>query len=228
MKLHSIYIITNKINGKKYIGQSVDPARRKASHFCATARGLIGKAILKYGRESFGFRVLMTGATKAEADYFEKAMIARMNTRVPHGYNLSAGGESGAFGHIKTPAHCQKLSISIKASCAKHEVKARRSKAQLLRFSDPETRRKQAIYAQHACDSRPPISDETREKLKTSLKIRWSDKAFKNKMRKAMKKVHSNKQFLVARGAAIKAGFAVRKKILSLPAGQGGMLAHAE
>ena len=60
-----IYKITNQINGKCYIGQSVNIAKRWAEHRCkATSKGSEGfeshfyRSIRKYGLENFSFEIL--------------------------------------------------------------------------------------------------------------------------------------------------------------------------
>lgn len=58
--LKSIYKITNKINNKIYIGQSVRPFERFSQH-CHNKRtniSLINKAIQKYGKENFNFEII--------------------------------------------------------------------------------------------------------------------------------------------------------------------------
>jgi len=55
-----IYKITNKINGKVYIGQSIDIERRFRDHKNCTAKNLLSAAIKEYGLENFDFEVLKT------------------------------------------------------------------------------------------------------------------------------------------------------------------------
>ena len=52
-----IYKITNKINGKKYVGQSNNINRRFSEH-CLRSEIPIDIAIQKYGKENFVFEVL--------------------------------------------------------------------------------------------------------------------------------------------------------------------------
>ena len=50
----AIYKITNKINKKSYIGQSVNPILRFEQHnYKNDSNSLIHKALKKYGREHF-------------------------------------------------------------------------------------------------------------------------------------------------------------------------------
>lgn len=59
-----IYKITNKINGKFYIGSSKDLTRRKKDHFRLLKKGIshsiiLQRAVNKYGLENFVFEILV-------------------------------------------------------------------------------------------------------------------------------------------------------------------------
>ena len=58
----ALYKITNVINGKSYIGQSVDPKKRFASHINRSKNDSdnspIHSAIKKYGKENFTLEIL--------------------------------------------------------------------------------------------------------------------------------------------------------------------------
>lgn len=94
-----IYCYQNKINNKKYIGQSVDLNRRKR---CFRENGrysscLLQNAIKKYGVDNFQYSVL-THCKKEDLNYYEKYYISRLKTNVrDYGYNLTSGGDSQYF-----------------------------------------------------------------------------------------------------------------------------------
>lgn len=94
----AIYKITNLINGKVYIGQSVHPNRRWIEHKQYAMNGIddypIHQAIRKYGKENFTFEIL-----EEVEDYNEeeKRLIKVYNSLVPNGYNICPGGESHAM-----------------------------------------------------------------------------------------------------------------------------------
>lgn len=59
-----IYKITNKINGKFYIGSSKDLVRRRKNHFRLLKKGinhsvLLQRAVNKYGLDNFVFEILV-------------------------------------------------------------------------------------------------------------------------------------------------------------------------
>lgn len=93
-----IYSITNRVNGKRYIGCTFRPiAKRWDEHARAAARGsayAIHGAIRKYGKENFSVEVIETvrGSHK-ELMATEVACIVMYNTLTPGGYNLTPGGD---------------------------------------------------------------------------------------------------------------------------------------
>lgn len=91
----AIYIITNKVNGKQYIGQTIHPDKRWWEH-CRRAITKydsypIHLAIAKYGKKNFDFEVL---EWTENYDQREDELIIKFNTIVPNGYNLITGGHS--------------------------------------------------------------------------------------------------------------------------------------
>lgn len=88
----AIYKIVNALNGKMYIGQSVNPTYRAKRHFwknngCVKLR----RAIEKYGRDNFSFSVLCWCVDKVDANEVEELLITLGDTRVS-GYNITPGG----------------------------------------------------------------------------------------------------------------------------------------
>nr|DAH16412.1 MAG TPA: intron associated endonuclease [Caudoviricetes sp.] len=98
-----IYKITNKTNGKIYIGQSVNSLIRFAGHKSNAKKphrnSAIDKAIDKYGIENFELKVI-----EITEDYNarEKFWIKFYNSLVPYGYNIMDGGENFEIG-AKSP-----------------------------------------------------------------------------------------------------------------------------
>ena len=90
-----IYKITNTINGKAYIGQTIlDPvAGRIHDHFNYPDRSnvYLSNAIKKYGRDAFTVEILHE-ALNIFLDDLEVAEIKKHNTFAPNGYNLTHGG----------------------------------------------------------------------------------------------------------------------------------------
>ena len=100
--IHYIYQYTNKINGKKYIGQTNNLERRKKQHIqdsihCHQGHEIsynlpFHAAIRKYGIDNFDCEVLKIIDTEDwnEVNSLESMLIALNNTMAPNGYNLQA------------------------------------------------------------------------------------------------------------------------------------------
>ena len=79
-----IYKITNKHNGKSYIGQSIHCGKRLDEHF--SGEQFIDKVIQLEGVNSFTFDILRE-STKEELSYWEDYYIIKYNSIFPNGYN---------------------------------------------------------------------------------------------------------------------------------------------
>lgn len=86
-----IYKITNKLNGKAYIGQSVNIERRFKEH-CSKTGLVIEAAIAKYGTDNFTFEVLEE-CPKELLNEREVYYIELFDT-YNNGYNCHIGGNS--------------------------------------------------------------------------------------------------------------------------------------
>lgn len=87
-----VYLIQNMINGKKYVGQTVQPLEIRFNQH-ARQKTFIGRSIRKHGKENFRYGVIKSCASKSEMDYWEKFFIKNLQTKSPTGYNLTDGGE---------------------------------------------------------------------------------------------------------------------------------------
>ena len=97
-----IYKITNLINGKSYIGQSVNIQKRFNAHRSAAFNPNnknydfpLYKAIRKYGIENFKFEVLEE-CDRSELDNKETFYIAKYQTHGKNGYNQDDGGDQAS------------------------------------------------------------------------------------------------------------------------------------
>lgn len=93
-----IYKITNKINGKIYIGQHKVPLIKENFRRYMGKGIAIQEAIKKYGKENFDKEILeyIDDDEKHElVSEREKFWIKEFNCISPNGYNISPGGEGG-------------------------------------------------------------------------------------------------------------------------------------
>lgn len=97
-----IYKITNKINGKIYVGKTEDtPELRFNEHLRTVKRGSkqskLYSAIKCYGPDNFFVEELDRADTKEELNNKEIYWINKLDSRNPEiGYNISKGGDGGA------------------------------------------------------------------------------------------------------------------------------------
>ena len=93
-----IYKITNKINGKSYIGQSNNIERRLKEHkyISSETNKSLKKAYKKYGKENFEFSIL----EQCKLEELDEKEIYYISTLKPK-YNRTSGG-NGSANHIVT------------------------------------------------------------------------------------------------------------------------------
>ena len=98
-----IYCYTNKINNKKYIGQSINqPTERynlhKSNHLNSNSNEfntVIHKAMRKYGFENFDYEIIANYIDDVEIlNLLEIYYIEQFNCQIPNGYNVDLGGRN--------------------------------------------------------------------------------------------------------------------------------------
>lgn len=105
----AIYKITNCINGKMYIGQTIHPNRRWTEHKQKARNGQdqfpIHLAIAKYGADNFTFEII---EWTEDFNNEERRLIQELNTLSPNGYNISEGGENNVMYGEQNPRNVVK------------------------------------------------------------------------------------------------------------------------
>lgn len=101
-----IYLITNNVNDKVYVGKTEHESPDKYYEYHLN-RALIGdenrdfynkplyRAIRKYGKDSFSFQILDTAESKDELNEKEIFYIDKYDSYLGDGYNLTKGGDGG-------------------------------------------------------------------------------------------------------------------------------------
>lgn len=87
-----IYKLTNKTNGKVYVGQTKHSVEKRLAEHCRSEYP-VGKALRKYGLENFGVEELATGSSVEELNQLEIDYIAKFSSMAPNGYNCDSGGK---------------------------------------------------------------------------------------------------------------------------------------
>lgn len=115
-----IYRLTNKVNGKYYIGKTVNFKHRMNGHKNSVKRGkhYLCNAIRKYGWENFKQEILIDNVPAEDLNNLEISYIDIFDA-INHkkGYNLTKGGE-GTTGLIITDEHKKKIRIAKKKHSA--------------------------------------------------------------------------------------------------------------
>ena len=93
---YSVYIHTNKTNGKRYVGiTSQNPEHRWRHGDGYKGCPVFYKAIIKYGWDCFEHEVFASHLTREEAENMERLLIKRLETlSTQNGYNVLEGGNA--------------------------------------------------------------------------------------------------------------------------------------
>lgn len=114
-----VYKLTNKVNGKVYIGKANNPQQRLVRHFSVAKTEydknhkfqLIHKAIKKYGKENFIFEIIEKCIDEKSSYEREIYWIKHFQSNDKNkGYNLNEGGLGGAS---PSPETRQKISKKL-------------------------------------------------------------------------------------------------------------------
>lgn len=113
-----VYLITNLINGKWYVGQTIRPLEERwERHIHVGKRDSkyhLYKSIKKYGIENFKIQKIEECDTIEELDYLEQYYIAMLHSNDEiFGYNKTSGG-AGTHSHICTEEQKRQLSERMK------------------------------------------------------------------------------------------------------------------
>ena len=166
-----IYKITNIINGKCYIGQSIDIHKRWAEHKRKNnnENTYLRKAIKKYGIYFFKFEIVVV-CSRDLLDWHEKLAIAGNASIAPAGYNLSSGGRSTTWAYKPSEETLKKRSIALTGKVRTEETKRKMSESAKTRVCSEETKdRLRALRTgTPAWNKGVPMSESSKQKMSTS------------------------------------------------------------
>ena len=138
-----IYLLTNTVNGKPYVGQTIQEERDRWNSHCSAARIggrlKIDRAIRKYGPEAFR-REILEELPKEDLDDAEKFWIALYES-IEFGYNTSEGGK-GCRGFKMPRDAVERTRAALTGRKASPEAIEKMKKAQQRLRLDPEHRKK--------------------------------------------------------------------------------------
>ena len=170
-----IYLITNKINGKQYVGQTLcnDINERWKKHKQTDKHSLgnyIYNAYKKYGIENFKFQIICI-CFDEDCNKYEKEYITKFKSIYPNGYNLKEGGKNSHH----HPDTIKKLSDKLKGR--------KLSKEQIEKMRISMTGKK------HSEETKKKISEKTKiYRNNENIKKIYSEKFKGKKMSEDVKK----------------------------------------
>lgn len=145
-----IYMISNNINGKIYIGKTIDPDKRWRRHRNRAASNdkrycyYIHRALNKYGWRNFTFEVIEQHQNKKDQNEAEKFWIAYYKFIGAQVYNLTNGGE-GCDGRVVSEETRRKISIAHLGMKHSNETRKLISENGKRRFQDLDQYNKMLI-----------------------------------------------------------------------------------
>jgi hypothetical protein len=111
-EIPAIYIFTNKINKKQYVGESLNLKGRLRKYNNLKDDRIFNKALKKYGFEGFNLEIIYKPFyTKENLLAMEASLIRELDTLIPYGYNLVSEG-SGSKGYKHSKETLERLSRS--------------------------------------------------------------------------------------------------------------------
>lgn len=177
MRIHYIYRVTNNINNKIYIGQTVSPKSRWQWHLWsakAKRAQAIHHALKKYGMVNFSFEIIVCCLDQNAANQAEIQLIAEYNsTNSEYGYNVAPGG-LGRSGFHHSAETRQKMSKALKGRklSPEHIQKLADSKKGRKLSEEHKSKLSCSGKGKNTWAKSQIVSSETKEKISKSLKGR--------------------------------------------------------
>ena len=189
--LYTIYQITNKLNGKIYIGKH--QTNNPNDGYYGSGK-FIQASIKKYGKENFEKEVLHIFETEAEMNAKEKELITEEFVSRSDTYNAGVGGEGGPHFKGKTFSDETKKKISAAnrgrlVSEDTREKLSKSAKGRLISESAKENMRLSALKR----ETGQKHSEETKQKIKEARKKQVFSEETRRKMSESAKERKKNK-----------------------------------
>lgn len=117
-----VYIHTNILNHKRYIGQTCQKPEKRWKNGNGYKKNVhFYNAIQKYGWDNFEHEIVKDDLTHQEADELEKMLIKTLRTtNKDYGYNISTGGSNGTHAEDLTGQTFGNLTVLYRDVTDKH------------------------------------------------------------------------------------------------------------
>ena len=97
MRKYSVYIHTNKINGKRYIGVTTMIPEKRWANGEGYKNQFFYRAIQKYGWDNFDHFILEVDSQELMYKLEQQYIDYYQTTNPDKGYNVSLGGDMGRY-----------------------------------------------------------------------------------------------------------------------------------
>lgn len=201
--MYSVYIHTNKVNGKKYCGMTNNLERRFRNSGIEyrpyekdkrTSRPF-WNAIVKYGWENFETEIIYTNLSQEEAWEKEKEIIKKLDLTNPsNGYNISEGGNGGRIYRIHPRGMKGKPQTEYNNKCCKERF-LNNNPMTTVKWGVTHDHPRGFLGHKHKEESKRKISEklkgktftkERNEKISKALKGRTFTEEHLNNIKKSM------------------------------------------
>ena len=182
-----IYKITNIVNGKTYIGQTVqqNPKMRWYDHCARAKKGVnhpLCNAINKYGIENFIWEVVDSADTINQLNMLEEQYVAKYDT-IKHGYNIRAAGGNKLHNATSIEKMRQKqrdAHARRRVSNGGVEVHSQHKQHESGWKHSAESRQKRKEWSEITNKLKAkPLTEEHKQKVSESGKLAWVKRKLK-------------------------------------------------
>lgn len=199
-KIGYVYLTTNLVNGKQYVGQHLSDSFDKGYKGSGV---YIKRAFNKYGWNNFDCKVICWCSTQTQLNEAEDNYIKLIGTMSPNGYNLKGGGANGRNSaearknmsksrrkYLKSKNGkecCAKISNTLKKYYESEENRKKQSIAAQKYFENEENRKKQseAHKGQVSWNKGKKASEESRKNMSKAQKNYFKDPQNRKKQSKS-------------------------------------------
>ena len=190
MQMIGIYLITNRINGKKYVGQSKNIKQRWKEHILKERNTMIHNAIKKYGEENFDFKIL------------ERCPKEKLTERERFYYN-KLKPEYNAIYPEENPMNYEYIRIKQKKAVNTEEYKKMMSSKAKENFTKEKMiKLVGSSHTKEAQEKRLKTQNSIEYKTKASIRHKemWKNSEYRNKVlpliKKTLEKNRQNKEVI--------------------------------
>ena len=214
-----IYKVTNKINGKVYIGQTTRSIKSRWKGHCRSAENnksnnMFHSAIAKYGPDAFIVEQVDFANDIDTLNKLEKHHIEEHESLYPNGYNMKTGGLNCEY----SDASKKKMSEAKLGTNIPIDVKNKMSEVHKERWKDISLRERKSETSKRAWQDQ-----EYRDKITKARKEYWKDPNNREEASKRAKETASSQEYRDKISEAVKQSFTkpgTKKKLKRFRASQ--------